>query len=48
MLADIGGGDEDLGKGDGVVGEEVESEEVLGIWVLVDDTRNVDDEADGL
>lgn len=48
MLADIGRGDEDLSKGDGVVGEEVESKEVLGIWVLVDNTRNVDDEADGL
>ncbi len=48
MLADVGRGDEDLGKGDGVVGEEVKSKEVLGIWVLVDDTCNVDDEANGL
>ena len=48
MLTDIGGGDEDFGEGDGVVGEEVETEEVLGVGVFVDDAGDVDDETDGL
>ena len=48
MLGNIGGGDKDLGERDRVVGEEEEREEVLGIGVLVDDARDVDDETDGL
>ena len=48
VLGDIGGGDEDLGEGDGIVGEEEEGEEVLGVGVLVDDACDVDDKADGL
>ena len=47
MLADIRRGDEDLGEGHGVVGQEVDAEEVLRIGVDVDDTRDVDDEPDG-
>ena len=50
VLADVPGRcrNKHLGKGDGVVGEEVEREQVLGVWVLVDDTRDVDNEADRL
>ena len=48
MLADIGRGDEDLSERDGVVGQEVEAEEVLGVGVVVDDTGDIDDQADGL
>ena len=48
MLTDIRRGDEDLCEGDGVVGEEEEGEEVFGFGVVVDDTGDVDDEADRL
>ena len=47
MLADIGGRDEDLGEGHGVVGQEVDAKKVLGVRVDVDDTRDVDNEPDG-
>ena len=46
MLTDIRGRDENLGERDGVVGKEEQAQEVLGVGILVDDARNVDDEAD--
>ena len=48
VLADVGRGDEDLSEGDGVVGEEVKAEEVLGVGVVVDHSGNVNDETNGL
>ena len=48
VLADVGRGDEDLSEGNGVVGEEVKAEKVLGVGVVVDDACDVDDQADGL
>lgn len=46
MLADIRGGDEELREADAVVRDEDEVEVVFGVRVLVDDARDVDDEAD--
>ena len=48
MLTDVRRGDEDLSERDGVVREEVEAEEVLGVGIVVDDTGDIDDQADGL
>ena len=48
VLTDVRRGDEDLSERDGVVREEVEAEEVLGVGVVVDDTGDIDDQADGL
>ena len=48
VLTDVRRGDEDLSERDGVVREEVEAEEVLGVRIVVDDTRDVDNQADGL
>lgn len=48
MLADVGRGDEDFRKGDGVVREEVDAEQVFRVGVGVDHARRVDDEADSL
>ena len=48
MLTDVRRGDEDLGERYGVVGEEVETKEVLGVGVVVDDAGDVYDQADGL
>jgi hypothetical protein len=47
VLGDVGGRDEDLGEGDGVVREEEDLEEVLGLLIGVDDSGGVDDESDG-
>ena len=48
VLADVRSGDEDLCERDGVVGQEVEAEEILRLGVGVDDARDVDDQPDGL
>lgn len=48
MLADGPGGNEDLHERDGVVGQEIEAEQVLRLQSLVDDARDVYDQADGL
>lgn len=48
MLADVRSRDQDFGERDRVIGEEVELEVVLGVWVRVDLSGNVDDQADGL
>ena len=48
MLTDIGSRDQDFGERDRVVGQEVELEVVLGVWVRVDLAGNIDDQADGL
>ena len=50
VLADVPGRcrNKHLGKGDGVVGEEEEREEVLGLGVYVDDTSDIHDETDSL
>ena len=48
MLTDVGCRDQHFGERHGVVWQEVELQEVLGVWVRVDDPRNVHDEADGL
>ncbi len=48
MLTDVRGRDEDLSERHGVVGQEVKTEDVLCLGVGVDDTRDVDDQADGL
>ena len=47
-MADVGRRNEDLSERDGVVRQEVEAEEVLGVGVVVNDTGDVDDQADGL
>ena len=48
MLADVRSRDQDFGERDRVIGEEVELEVVLGVWVRVDLSGNVDDQADSL
>lgn len=48
MLTDIGRRNQDLGKRDGVIRQEIERKIVLGVGVGVDYTRDVDNEADGL
>ena len=47
VLRDVRRGDEHLRERDRVVGQEEERQQVLGVRVLVDDTRDVDDEANG-
>ena len=48
MLTDVRSRDQDFGKRDRIVGEEVELEVVLGVWVRVDLAGNIDDQADSL
>lgn len=48
VLRDIRSRDQHLGERDGVVGQEVDLEVVLGVGVGVDDTGDIDDQADGL
>lgn len=47
MLADVRCRDENLSERDGVVGQEEQAEKFLGVRVLVNDARDVDDEANG-
>ena len=47
-MTNVGRRNEDLSERDGVVRQEVETEEVLSVRVVVNDTGNVDDQADGL
>ena len=48
VLTEVGCGNKNLGKGNGVVGKEVKLKVFLGIWVGVDDAGDVDNEADCL
>ena len=44
VLGDVRRGDEHLGEGDRVVGQEEQAQQVLGVRVLVNNARNVDNE----
>lgn len=46
MFGDVGGGDEEFGQGDGVVGDEEDGVDVLAVGIVVDDLGDVVDEAD--
>lgn len=48
VLADVRGRYQHLGQGDGVVGEEEDTEVVSGLRVRVNHSGDVDDQADGL
>ena len=48
MLADIRRRDENLGKGNGIVWKEVDGQILLCVWILIQDSRDVDNEADCL
>ena len=48
MLADVRRRDENLGKRNGIVWKEVDGQVLLCVWILIQDSRDVDDEADGL
>ena len=47
VLTDIRSRDEDLGEGNGIIRQEEEAKEVLGLGIVVDDACNIDDEFDG-
>ena len=47
MLANIRRRNENLGERNRVVGQEEQAQQVLGVRVLVNNARNVDNEADG-
>ncbi len=48
MLTDIRCRNQNLRKGDRVVREEEQAEEILGVRVNVDDTSDINDQANGL
>jgi hypothetical protein len=48
VLTEVRRRDEDLGEGDGVVGNEEHGEVFFGVRIDVDDAGDVDDEFDGL
>ena len=47
MLTDIRSRDEDLGEGNGIIRQEEEAKEVLGLGIVVDDACDIDNEFDG-
>jgi len=48
MLADIRGRYQDFSERNGIIRQKVELQKVLGIWVGIDDTRNVHDKTNRL
>lgn len=48
MLTDVGRRDQNLSERDGIVGQKVKLEIVLGVGIGVNDASDIDDEADSL
>ena len=46
MLTDVRRRDQHLGQRNRVVGQEVDLQVLVGLWVSVDDASHVDDESD--